>query len=169
MDRRSFLQLAGAAALSVVVPELWTPPTKLVTVAEALKQEFRVSAPADHILEIFLCGKGLHSEVATFDVIRPDGEKLLALALNTYGGIIRWVAAPGEELPCPLQFVYSGNMTVNLIGLREGQVSSFSVIEPEPDLGTSSPLVIPLTPAWIEHPALAQGRVPDVFRKAFGI
>lgn len=176
MDRRSFLTLLGAAALSVVVPEIWTPSPEAPTTAEAIKKAFRVSPPADCIFDIMLCGKSNHSEVATFDVVRPDGTKMLALALNTFGGVLRWAACPGEELKTPLQFVYSGNMTVNVIG-RRGDQYSWSVLEPEyepgpefdpsPVLIPAAPVIIPVAPMWDAHPALAAPSVPDVFRSAW--
>jgi hypothetical protein len=167
VDRRSFLGLLGAAEVSVALPEIWTPPTGLLPSADSFMQVTRVSPPADHIIEILLCGKNDRSEVATFDVIRPDGQKLLALAMNTFGGILRWVAEPGEELPVPLQFVYRGNMTVNIVG-RRGDEISWSVAEPSWQPGYDSPLLIPVSPGWEPRLALAaKPSIPDIFRNAF--
>lgn len=163
MDRRSFLALLGAAAVSVAIPEIWTPPKGLLPTVEAIKTVSRVSATADTVFDIILCGKSDRSEKATFDVVRPGGGKLLALALNTYGGILRWVAAPGEELIGPFQFVYSGNMTINIVG-RHNDVLSFTVIEPE----APSVVVIPTTPTWAVDPGmLALPSVPEVFKNAW--
>lgn len=162
MDRRSFLKLVGAVGVSLVVPELWTPSGEAMSIGAVIKDECRVSGPADRILDIILCGKSLQPEVGTFDIVRPDGNKILALALNTYGGILRWVAAPGEELITPLQFVYSGNMTVNVIGMFEDRVS-YTVFEP----GRESPVIIPVMPTWESNAALGQSSVPDIFRTAW--
>ncbi len=162
MDRRSFLTLLGASALSVVVSELWTPPSVLLPEMESLKTLCSVSAPADRIVDIIICGKNNCSQVATFDVIRPNGTKVLALALNTFGGIIRWVAAPGQELLAPLQFVYShSNMTVNVVGMRGDQMS-YTVLEPGQDIAA----LIPMRPTWRVEPLPVQ-HVPEVFQNAW--
>lgn len=161
MDRRSFLTLLGAAGVSVVIPKLWVPPQLVSLPGFDTKKLYRVSAPADMIFDIVICGKNEQSEVGTFDIVRPDGTKLLALALNTYGGIIRWVAVPGEELTGPLQFVYSAsNMTINVVG-KKNDVMSFTVIEP----GHEIPVIIPAAPAW--ESALVGQDVPDVFKNAW--
>lgn len=165
MDRRSFLTLLGAAGVSVVLPKLWIPDTALLPVADEIKRLVRVSSPADQIFDIIICGKNDRSEVATFDVVRPGGEKILAMALNTYGGIIRWVACPGEELLAPLQFEYSdSNMTINVVG-RKNDVLSFTVIES----GHESPVVIPMTSTWDVNPMLLESNVPNVFKNAWDI
>lgn len=164
MDRRSFLTLLSAASLSVVLPKLWMPPSELLPVAEALRTVCRVSVPAALVFDIIICGKSEQPEVATFDVVHPNGEKLLALAINSYGGVLRWCAAPGEDLPCPLEFVYSGNMTVNVVG-RRGDLISFTVIEP----GQEAPVIIPLAPKWESHQALTGAGIPDAFKNAWRI
>lgn len=93
MNRREFVSFLGLlAAGAAAMPEQIAAYTRYYDLNSPQYDNGLVAVD-----EIFASGLAARSMPLSFDVFR-GGELALALGINAYGGVVRWLAAPDQKI-----------------------------------------------------------------------
>lgn len=119
MNRRDYLRMVTSAGMTCLAPDTFSATSGFPSTVTEAKRIGNFVGPVDKIVEIFAGGEASCSEQGFIAINTANGKKLLDLTFNTFGGMLRWVAVPGEEILLPVSIEPQGRMRVNVVGLSK--------------------------------------------------